>query len=111
VEVTGPLESLKPEQWSFRLAPGGAGAAASSVVVARSLVWPGAIAVAAGRKYLNVYVGNGIMYDPVSYTPPMPAPIQQEWAPASEDEPGLTEQPDVRIDPTPPAPEGAAEEE
>jgi hypothetical protein len=79
-------------------------------VIARSILWPGALAVVAGRRYLNVYVGNGIMYESQSYTPPMPAPIQQEWAPASEEDPGLNEQPDVRVDPTPPQAEGAEEE-
>lgn len=110
IEVTAPLEAVKPEAWVFRICPGGAGAAASSLVVGRSLVWPGAIAVAAGRRFLNVYVGNGVMYEDKPYSPPLPATIQQEWAPA-EEEPGLMEQPDVRADPTPPAPEGGDDED
>jgi len=111
VEVVGALESLKPEQWSFRLTPGGAGSAASSVVLVRSLVWPGAVALVAGRRFLNIYVGNGVVYEAQTYSPPMPAPIQPEWVPADAEDPGLVENADVRADPTPPAPEGGGEEE
>jgi len=110
IEVTPPLDALKPEQWTFRVAPGGAGSAASSVVVARNLVWPGAVAVASGRKYVNIYVGNGVRYDSSSYSPILPAPIQSEWAP-TEDGIQLVDQVDIRVDPTPPVPEGEPEEE
>lgn len=107
VEAPQPLESIKPEAWTFRVCPGGAGAASGSLVAARSVLWPGAVAIAAGRRFLNVYIGYGVMYEQ-SYSPPLPDPIQTEWAPA-EEEPGLVEQPDVRADPTPPA--AATEEE
>ncbi len=114
IEITPPLDPIKPELWSIRTAPGGAGfSGSSSVVVVRSLRWPGAVAVASGRKYVNVYVGNGLPYSPVSYSPPLPAPIQSEWSSVTPDGapgPGLVEQPDVRVDPTPPAPEGGEEE-
>eukprot|EP01038_Epipyxis_sp_PR26KG_P008949 gene8949-12066_t len=112
VELTPPLDSIKPEAWTFRLGPGGAGASANSVVVGRSLVWPGAVAVAVGRRFLNIYVGNAILYENKAYSPPLPAPIQKEWAPPADDESAiLIEQPDVKVDPTPPVPEGEGEEE
>jgi radial spoke head protein 4/6 len=114
VEPNPPLDSIKPEQWTFRLCPGGAGSSSMSAVVARSLRWPGAVAVAAGRKYINVYVGNGLPYSSTPYSPTLPAPIQTEWAPPQTDgeaAPGLVEQPDVKVDPTPPVAEGEAEEE
>ena len=110
VETTPNLNALTAESWTFRVGPGGAGTSAGSSVVARSLVWPGAVAVATGRKFLNVYVGNGISYDPKPYSPPLFGSILSEWAPA-EEEPGLVEQPDVRADPTPPKPEGEVTEE
>lgn len=109
VEVTPPLKAVEGEQWSFRISPGGSGESANSVVVGRSLVWPGAFAIAAGRRFLNVYVGDGLPYSSSSYTPPLPGAIQVEWAPAEEEEP-LLEQKDVLVDPTPPVPEGAEEE-
>jgi radial spoke head protein 4A len=82
-------------------------------VVARSLVWPGAVAVAAGSRFVNVYIGNGVVYENKPYSPPLPAPVQSEWAPSEEDGDALllVEQPDVREDPTPPVPEGEGEEE
>jgi len=110
VEVTPPLKALESTEWAFRVCPGGAGDAPFSLVVAKSLRWPGALAIAAGKRFLNVYVGNGVMYEPKSYTPPHPAPIQTEWMPGEEEEP-LLEQEDVRVDPTPPEPENEEEEE
>ena len=101
VEVAPPLDAVKPEAWSFRVGPGGPGVASTSCCIAKSLVWPGAVAVAGGRKYLNCYVGNGVIYDPTPYCPPLPARTQSEWAPGEEEAP-LVEEEDVRNDPTPP---------
>lgn len=113
VEPNPPLDAIKPENWTFRVCPGGAGIAPSSVVVARSLRWPGAIAVAAGRKFVNIYVGNGLPYSSQPYSPPLPGTIQKEWSPVVSDGaegPALVEQPDIKVDPTPPIPEGEEEE-
>lgn len=109
VEVTPPLNAITPEAWTFRVCPGGAGVSTGSLVVARSLAWPGAVACAAGRRFLNLYVGNAVAYAATSYSPPLPAAIQSEWAPAEEEGP-LVENADVRADPTPPKPEGEPEE-
>jgi hypothetical protein len=76
VEATPLLDAIKPEGWTFRVCPGGVGTAAGSVVVARSLVWPGAVAVTVGRKWVNIYVGSGLAYTATAYSPPLPAPIQ-----------------------------------
>lgn len=114
VELSEILAAPKPEAWSFRMCPGGAGAGTGSVVAARSLQWPGAIAIAAGRRFTNIYVGNGIPFDAVAYTPPLPGEIQKEWV-ASEEELaetngiGLVEQKDQLTDPTPPQEEGEDE--
>lgn len=127
IEVFPPLNAIKPEHWTFRLAPGGNGSNASSVVVARSLRWPGAVAVAFNKKFLNVYTGNAVVNDNIKrpdpdnpnkmiYAPfavPMPAPIETEWAPPAEDEEGalrLIEHVDAKVDPTPPKTEGEEEE-
>lgn len=111
VEVPEQLAAIVPEDWSLRVCPGGSGAAAGSIVVAKSLQWPGAVAVAAGRRFVNLYVGSGVAYEAASYSPPLPALINKEWAPPAEEEGGeLLEQEDVRTDPTPPAPEGEEEE-
>lgn len=109
VEVEGndpmpALDSLKEGAWGFRVCPGGSGNANFSTVVARSLVYPGAVAIAAGTKFLNIYVGNGIAYDPKPYSPPLPQLVQNEFV-ASEDFP-LVEPADVKVDPTPPVLEG-----
>ena len=114
VELSEALATAKPELWSTRVCPGGAGAGANSVVVARSLLWPGAVAIAAGRRFTNIYVGNGIPFDAKSYTPPLPGIIQKEWQPSEEELTatngvGLLEEKDPLIDPTPPKAEGEEE--
>jgi radial spoke head protein 4A len=116
VDPATPLDVIKPEAWTFRVCPGGVGTSTGSVVVARSLLWPGAVAVTVGRKFVNVYVGSAVAYTATAYSPPLPAPIQAEWsAPASEEggeaSAGMIENADVRADPTPPKPAGEEEEE
>ena len=61
---------------------------------------PGAVAVAQGKRYVNCYIGHGVMYEPKRYTPDLPTPLMTEWAPPTEDEEGgvvLVEQPDVKV--------------
>jgi len=110
VEATPPLKAIESEAWAFRVCPAGAGESASSIVVARSLKWPHAYAIAAGKRFINIYNGNGISYEPVTYTPPPPGAILSEWTPVEDEEP-LLETADPRTDPTPPEPENPEEEE
>jgi radial spoke head protein 4A len=112
VDANPPLDAIKPENWTFRVGPGGSGSSGTSVVVARSLQWPGAIAVSSNRKFSNIYVGSGLAFEvkPLPYSPPLPSAIQQEWAP-TEESIQLVDQDDVRVDPTPPRAEGEEEEE
>jgi radial spoke head protein 4A len=88
-EVIAPLRSLaedKEQSWATRVCPNGAGrSSSSSVVVLRSLVWPGAFAVADSSKFVNVYVGDGMKHlrEPFSLSPPLP--IQSEWCSNQEE--------------------------
>jgi radial spoke head protein 4A len=109
VEPNPPLDAIKPEAWSIRAGPTGAGMGPSACAVAKSLVWPGAVAVASGRRFINIYVGYGVPYQAESYQPPLPQPTQSEWAPGEEEAP-LSEEADVRADPTPPKEEEGEEE-
>jgi Radial spokehead-like protein len=86
VEIAVPLASIKPEEWTFRLTPGGAGAGKGSAVVARSLIWPGAVAVVAGKRFVNIYTGHGIVYSKTKFSPPCPPAIQNEWQAPTESE-------------------------
>lgn len=88
--------------WVMRACPGGAGESPVSIVTATSQVWPGAYAMAYGKKYVNVYCGFGIKATDAPYQPPKVAPIQPEWAPAEEEE-GLVEAPDKITEPEKPA--------
>ena len=117
IEITDPLDSIKAGSWTFRICPGGPGSALGSCVVARSLVWPGAVSIYARKKFLNTYIGYGVMYEGKSYSPPLPSLIQSEWKPVNEEDEvegvlnSLKEQSDVLEDPTVPEPEGEEEEE
>lgn len=119
------MNSVITENWTFRIGPGGAGASANSVVVARSLLWPGACAVAYGRKFIDIYIGNAICQDNiinnpdntsimkfVAYSPPDPKPIQAEWQVPSEEDGGnsYVEAADQKTDPTPSIVENAEED-
>ncbi|CAN0473070.1 unnamed protein product, partial [Hapterophycus canaliculatus] len=71
--------------------------------------WPGAVAVAFGKRFTNVYSGDGVKFGGEGpFQPPLPPMLQLEWIPG-EDEEGLVEQADVLVDPNPP--EGEEEED
>lgn len=115
-EASPQLDPIKAEQWSLRLCPGGSGTSGSSAVVARSLLWPGAVAVASGRRFLNIYVGNAVVYESSKpfYSPPLPGAVLTEYSIAGNTEDSgllnLLEQVDTKVDPTPPKVEGEEEE-
>lgn len=61
VDVVPRLQSLtedKTESWTIAIAP--TTPIVGQVAVVKSLVWPGAVAVAVGTKVLNFYVGFGL---------------------------------------------------
>lgn len=108
-----PDESDAPSQWLVRTTPDGPGKSNNSLVVVRSLKWPGAVAIAStstslGMPPVNLYIGYGMPKEtpvPVVYTPPMPKKVQVEWpGPPEEDAdpdeiPSLVEEPDIIIKP------------
>ena len=68
--------------WHITACPGGPGESPDSIVIAKSLTWPGAVAAAFGNKFLNVYCGFGYKASRgAPYQPPRAPPIQAEWAP------------------------------
>lgn len=94
------VEETEKALWILRSCPGGAGASPDGLVYARSLKWPGAVAVASGKTVSNVYVGFGVSTSEkaTTYTPPMPKAILPEWGfPTEEEEEQqvLTEEADV----------------
>lgn len=71
--------------WRIEACPGGPGESPDSIVIAKSLKWPGAVAAAFGNKFINVYCGFGYSSNRgVRYEPPPVAPIQQEWTPGED---------------------------
>lgn len=105
------LASLADDEpaWAISACPGGVGESPDSVIVAKSLKWPGAVAAAFGNKFINVYSGFGFASSRgAKYEPPRVPPILPEWAPAEEDAKGLVEDED-KI--TAPAKEAEEEEE
>ena len=109
IEAAEPLEAIAGEgAWSLRSCPSSKGPGALAVL--RSMSWPGAVSVGFGRRFCNIYVGNGIPYAATSYTPPELPEINEEFTPP-EEEMNLVEQEDVLVDPTPPVEEDAEGED
>ena len=99
--ISEDLAEEKPT-WVLRTCPSGAGLSANSVVVAKSLKWPGAVSVAAGKTIVNCYMGFGVPKSSGVYQPPAPKAVQSEWAvPEEEEGPGGAplEKDDVIIQP------------
>lgn len=89
--IAGDVGPDEKPLWVLRACPGGVLQSASSVVVAKSLKWPGAVAVAAGSKVVNLYVGFGVPKATMNapYQPPAVRPVQGEWAAPEEEDPQL----------------------
>lgn len=110
-----PLSEDTPDGWRIERLPATLIPAVGEVAVVRSLVWPGAASIAVGKKFLNVYVGDGIKHSEVPYQPQHPQAIQTGYGVGFAEETsvevegkqllrfeGLEEQKDVLEDPTPP---------
>lgn len=81
---TGPTEEELKPYWLTKVvgdpqpyAGGKEGDAPSSycATVVRSLLWPGALTVAKGGKYMNVYVGNGLKRGDACFYPIEPPEV------------------------------------
>ena len=46
--------------------------------IVKSLRWPGAVTVAKGGKYVNIYVGDGVKKGDTSYYPIEPPEVQAD---------------------------------
>jgi len=55
-----------------------------AISVMRSNLWPGAYAFATEKKFENLYIGWGHKYSADNYSPPQPAPIQDEFSSGPE---------------------------
>ena len=105
--LAGGAEGEDKPAWSLAVCPGGVGESPDSVVVAKSLKWPGAVAASFGNKFVNVYCGFGFAASRGKpYEPPRVQTIQKEWAPAEDDEKGLVEDDDKITAPVVEAEEG-----
>ncbi|KAL4167713.1 hypothetical protein KRP22_013197 [Phytophthora ramorum] len=115
-EFAPPLRVLsedKPLSWRVDRLPATLQPAVGEVAVVRSLVWPGAVSIAVGKKFLNVYVGNGVKFLSEPFQLPPPQRLQpgssvglSEDAGDGESKPALhcevpVEQPDLLEDPAP----------
>jgi radial spoke head protein 4/6 len=76
------------------------------VVGLRSNLWPGAVTLAHGKAFMNVYVGWAVKHAP--YVPPPPTPVAAEFDQAQVASVDMPAKPDP--DGVPPAEEEAEEE-
>lgn len=116
-EIVPVLRSLaedSPGSWKVSVAPVTPVSKSGQVAVVKSLVWPGAVSVAVGKKFLNFYSGTAVKTSSVRFQPTLPADVQLGFGLETtiEAEEGgssgeslvftnVMEQPDVVEDPTP----------
>ncbi|RLN98247.1 hypothetical protein BBJ28_00000034, partial [Nothophytophthora sp. Chile5] len=108
------LSEDTPSSWRVDRLPATLQPAVGEVAVVRSLVWPGAVSIAVGKKFLNVYVGHGLKFLPEPFQLSPPQRLQpgsgvglSEDVSEGESKPTLrceipVEQPDLLEDPSPP---------
>lgn len=120
-EFAPPLRALSDDtasSWRVDRLPGTLIPAVGEFAVVRSLVWPGAVGIAVGKKFLNVYVGNTVKFSPEPYQLQPPMAVQVGYGIGSSEGEGegeggagsrpvlrfeaLVEQKDLLEDPTPP---------
>lgn len=78
------------------------------VACIRSLLWPGAYAIATPSGFSNIYIGWGVKNAP--YSPALPPNVQREHEPL-EGEPVLAESNELPPKPDPEMPESPTGEE
>jgi radial spoke head protein 4A len=95
-------EETKFKLWRFAAFPEDT---QHKVSAAFSLNWPGAVAVAQGSRFANVYVGWGQKFLQEVYSPPPPPVVMKEYVSAfnpEEAEEGETDPMIEQVDPQPP---------
>jgi len=112
-EAPAALASIEEEegQWSIRSCPaaGLPEGAEPAVVAVRSLAWPGAVTVNAGKGAVSVYVGYGQPHADAVFAPAVPADVAGEYN-INEEEKEFREQVEVTVDPDEGKAEGEGEE-
>lgn len=95
VAEDGETEGSGEPAWRFRthMAGGGGVHGKATVVSCKSVRWPGAVTLSGfggphAIMFTNMYFGNGSEYSATSagatyFSPPLPASVQTEWAPAA----------------------------
>jgi radial spoke head protein 4A len=115
-EFASPLRTLtedKADSWRVEKLPATLIPSVGEFAVAKSLIWPGAVGIAVGKKFLNVYVGHGVKFSSTSYQIPSPQLLQAGFGIGSKEDQeksslsfnSLSEQIDVLEDPNPSASE------
>lgn len=111
-DVTEPLKSISEDangSWKVSVVPVTASSCVGELAIVKSLLWPGAVSVGLGKKFLNIYVGHGLKHSDTAFQPALPGELQTEYGVAPQEEDpsqvvftNLSEQPDILQDPTPP---------
>jgi radial spoke head protein 4A len=65
--------------WNFRNSNPSNPSHPHAAVIAKSLLWPGAVSVAKGKEVVSVYYGYANKYLPTNFTPAAPAPVATEF--------------------------------
>ncbi|XP_058806534.1 radial spoke head protein 6 homolog A [Phymastichus coffea] len=87
----------------------------TAVALIRSNVWPGAFAIAADKKFFNVYIGWGHKHNAYNYSPITMPPIENQYPidsePAEIQDPTFDEEETYRISQLPPSDDDEEEDD
>ncbi|CAE7561820.1 Rsph4a [Symbiodinium sp. KB8] len=104
-DVTEPEDddSEPSPLWAVRSCPStgppAGGDETTVLAAAKSLKWPGAVAVGLGKRYVNMYVGYGVAASVQRYEPMLPGAVEVDYFASQEEGKELVEAEDVKEDP------------
>jgi hypothetical protein len=106
-KTVGDKQTYTPAEGGIKTtyADKGEGSVSYAVNVIRSLRWPGAVTVAKGGKFTNVYIGYGIKKGDEIFNPTMPPEVQRD-----PEETPQAKEPEPKPPADEPKPEGEGEE-
>jgi len=104
LDTEAPEEDEEPAAlWALRTCPStgppAGGDETNVLVAAKSLKWPGAVAVGLGKRFVNAYIGYGVPATSTRYEPTLPGAVAVDYFAEEEEGKELQESQDVIVDP------------
>jgi radial spoke head protein 4A len=89
--------------WALRTCPStgppAGGDETNVLVAAKSLKWPGAVAVGVGKRFVNAYIGYGVPATSAKFEPTLPGAVSVDYFAEEEEGKEMKEGEEVTVDP------------